>query len=106
MCKFSLLKRKWFHPPLLLYCNHNSVINDVLVADTEEKNASFTDTPPILLPSPLSVCLNPGVEGRGGLRPEEGYRGRVDLLRRSCHLPDCWNVNAVALIIGFCTHRL
>lgn len=28
------------------------------------------------------------------------------LKRRSRHLPDCWNVNAVALIIGFCTHRL
>lgn len=39
---------------------------------------------------------------------EEGEEGEGEggLKRRSRHLPDCWNVNAVALIIGFCTHRL
>lgn len=32
--------------------------------------------------------------------------GAGGLKRWGRHLPDCWNVNAVALIIGFCTHRL
>ena len=43
---------------------------------------------------------------RAALSHAGGVSGRRGAERRSRHLPDCWNVNAVALIIGFCTHRL
>lgn len=84
--------------------------------------------PPLSLPSSCYICLNTwGFLERGSWRRLHVCKCIVEVLpretipcwrcvcvwwwwgelkRRSRHLPDCWNVNATALIIGFCTHRL
>lgn len=103
VCKFSLLKKKVVSPPFTAI---RAALSTMILSQTPRRRMPHSPTL-----HPPSCCLLPSLyvsilRGRGGFRPEEGYRGRVDLLRRSCHLPDCWNVNAVALIIGFCTHRL
>lgn len=125
-----------------------SAINIFTPADSEEKNAPFTDAArqaacadllkkrplwladPTLLPnaSPLFAVFPPYMSQYSLRKRRMGRQKKMRVVLSSCrgvggsvpcwrcssggtgggcrHLPDCRNVNATALIIGFCTHRL